>query len=272
MGAQDDARRGTFANGMDFLTWGDGPKTLLFIPGGPGSSTPSGMSGRLVHKWFEPFVEAGYTVWYVTRGRNMPTGHSVADMADDHAQAIADDLGGRVDLVVGESYGGMICHFLAANHGKKVGHVAIVVAAAEVSESCKATDARLAAALQADDRTAAGMAFAEYVLGPRKRWLRRLASPLITRSVLSGKHYPPSDVLVEVEAELAYDAWSVLPRIEVPVVLICGDKDGFFPQELVLETAHQIPGCTHITYEGQGHAKVAASRKVPRDILEFVAS
>jgi pimeloyl-ACP methyl ester carboxylesterase len=37
----------------------------------------------------------------------MPAGHSVADMADDVAQAIA-DLGRRVDLVVGESYGGMI--------------------------------------------------------------------------------------------------------------------------------------------------------------------
>ena len=115
------------------------------------------------------------------------------------------------------------------------------------------------------------MAVAEYVLpGPRSRWLRRIASPLITRSLLSGKHYPPSDVLVETEAELAYDARPVLDQIAVPVVLLCGDRDQFFPQDLVEETVRMIPGCTLVTYEGQGHVKVAASKRVPPDVLAFV--
>jgi len=33
-------RSGTFACGMGFLTWGSGPKTLLYIQGGPGSDAP----------------------------------------------------------------------------------------------------------------------------------------------------------------------------------------------------------------------------------------
>lgn len=271
MGAQDDVRRGTFANGMDFLTWGAGPKTLLFVPGGPGSSIPQGLTGRMAHKWFVPFVEAGYAVWYVTRRRGMPTGHSVADMADDYAEVIATELGGRVDLFVGESYGGMIGLHLAARHGESLGHVAIVVAAAQICDWGKEVDRRLAAALARDDRVGAGMAVAEYVLpGPRSGWLRRIASPLITRSLLSGRHYPPSDVLVETEAELAYDARPVLEQISVPVVLLCGDRDQFFPQEIVEETVQMIPGCTLVTYEGQGHVKVAASRRVPLDVLAAV--
>jgi pimeloyl-ACP methyl ester carboxylesterase len=271
MAAPDDARRGTFANGMDFLTWGSGPKTLLFVPGGPGSSVPQGITGRMARRWFAPFVEAGYAVWYVTRRRGMPPGHTVADMADDCAQVIAGELGGRVDLFVGESYGGMIGLHLAAAHGDLLGQVAIVVAAARVSDWGKEVDARLAAALARDDRVAAGAAFAEYALpGARSRWLRRLLSPVVARMVLSGKSYPPADVLIEVEAELAYDARPVLADIDVPVVLLCGDRDAFFPRDLVEETVRLVPDCTLVTYEGQGHVKVASSKRVPQDVLAFV--
>ena len=76
-------RTGTFPNGMDFSTWGDGPKTLLFLPGGPGSAVPTGLFARMSRGWFDPFVQEGYAIWYVTRRRNMPEGHSVGHMADD---------------------------------------------------------------------------------------------------------------------------------------------------------------------------------------------
>ncbi|HEX6151735.1 alpha/beta hydrolase [Nocardioides sp.] len=271
MGPQQTAARGMFGNGMEYLSWGAGPRTLLFLPGGPGSGVPQGVTGRMARRWFDPFVEAGYTVWYVTRRRNMPSGHTVADMADDYARALAGELGGRVDLVVGESYGGMIALYLAARHGDACGRVAVVVAAVEVSDWGKEVDTRLATALAASDRTGVGTAFAEYALpGARSRWIRRVVAPWIARSLLSGKSYPPSDLLVETEAELAFDARPVLPEIGVPVVLLCGDSDRFFPQELVEETARMIPECTLVSYEGLGHMKAATSRQVPHDVLTFV--
>ena len=105
------------------------------------------------------------------------------------------------------------------------------------------------------------MAFAEYVLpGERSRWARRLVGPWIARSLLSGKNYPPADLLVELEAEISYDARPVLPRIEVPVVLLSGDRDQFFPMEVVEETVRLIPDCTLVRYEGQGHMKAATNK------------
>ncbi len=273
MGSVPGLRTGTSANGMEFLTWGSGPKVLLFLPGGPGSGIPTGMSFRMSRRWFDPFVEAGYAVWYVTRRRNMPAGHSIADMAGDYADMISTDLGGRVDLVVGESYGGMIALYLAARHGECCGHVAIVVAAAEVSTEGKEVDSHLAAALgQASGQVGSvGAAFAEYVLpGERSRWLRRLIGPFIGRSLLSGKNYPAGDLLVEVEAEIAFDARAELQRIEVPVVLVCGDRDRFYPIEVVEETHRLIPNCALVRYQGQGHMKVGTSRRVPHDVLAFV--
>lgn len=268
MARQHGSSSGTFANGMEFLTWGDGSKTLVYIPGGPGSALPERLTLRASRRWFEPFVQAGYAVWMITRRRNMPNGHTVADMAGDYAHAITDALDGRADLVVGVSYGGMIGQYLAALHGDCLGRLAIVAAAAEVSDWGKQVDTRLAAALARGDRTGVGTAFAEYAIsGERSRWVRRLIGPWIGRVLLSGKSYPPADLLVETEAELAFDSRSVLPRIQVPVVLVCGDRDRFFPIGLVEETVGLIPRCSLVRYEGQGHLKVASSRRVAHDIL-----
>ncbi|MGH3587552.1 MAG: alpha/beta fold hydrolase, partial [Pseudonocardia sp.] len=71
-------------------------------------------------------------------------------------------------------------------------------------------------------------------------------------------------------AELSFDSRPVLPRIASPVLLLCGDRDRFFPPEIVEETVRLIPDCTHIRYEGQGHMKVATSRRVAHDVLAFV--
>ena len=222
-------------------------------------------------RWFDPFVEAGYAIWHVTRRRNMPQGHTVEDMADDYAHLIAEEFGGRVDLVVGESYGGMIAQYLAALHRESWGQVAIVVAAAEVSEWGQGVDSRLSAALTRGDTKGFGMAFAEYVLpGERSRWARRLVGPWIGRSLLSGKNYPPADLSVEIEAEISFDARPVLPRIEKPVLLVCGDRDQFFPKDVVEETARLIPQCTLVWYEGQAHVKAATNRRVAHDVLAFV--
>ena len=271
MARRQQLRSGSFANGMEFLTWGGGPKTLLFLPGGPGSGLPRGMLARMSRRWFDPFVESGYAVWHVTRRRNMPEGHGVEDMADDFAQVISEELGGRVDLVVGESYGGMIAQYLAANHGDSWRHLAIVVAAAEVSDWGKEVDSRLAAALARRDTAGFGAAFAEYALpGARSGWARRLLGPWIGRSLLSGKDYPPSDLAVEIAAEVAFDSRPVLPRIGRPVLLVCGDSDRFFPREVVEETVRLIPDCTLVVYEGQGHMKVATSSRVVQDVLAFV--
>jgi pimeloyl-ACP methyl ester carboxylesterase len=225
----------------------------------------------MTRRWFDPFVEAGYAVWFVTRRRGMPAGHTVADMADDYADVISGELGGRVDLVVGESFGGMIAQYLAARHGHLCGCVAVVIAAAEVSPWGKEVDSRLAAALARGDSAGVGSAFAEYALpGERSRWARRLLGPWIGRSLLSGKHYPPEDLLVETEAEMSFDCRADLSDIDIPVVLLCGDRDRFFPVQVVEDTARLIPDCTLVWYQGQGHMKVATNRRVPHDVLTFV--
>ena len=268
--ADREPRNGTFPNGMDYLSWGHGPRTLLFIQGGPGSTVPQGKLRRMFRRQFDAFLHAGYAVWIVTRRRGMPPEHSIPDMAEDYARLIAEEFGGRVDVVVAESFGGMIGQYLAARHPDSFGHLAMVVTGAELSDWGKEVDSRMALALEGGDTKGAGTIFAEYLLpGRRLLWPRRLIGPLISRRLLSGTDFPTRDVLTEVKGEMTFDSRAVLPLIRRPVLLICGGSDLVFPREVAQETAGLIPDCTLIWYEGKGHLRAASSGRIARDVLAF---
>jgi pimeloyl-ACP methyl ester carboxylesterase len=260
-----------FPNGMEYLSWGQGPKTMLFLQGGPGSTVPKGTFRGVFRRQFDPFLRAGYAVWVVTRRRGMPPEHSIADMADDYARLIAEQFGGRVDLVVAESFGGMVGQYLAARHPDSFGHIAMVVTAAELSDWGKDVDSRMATALAGGDTSGAGTIFAEYLLpGRRMMWLRRLIGPVISRGLTSGSAFPSQDVLTEARGEMTFNSRAVLPLIRRPVLLICGGSDQFFLREVAQETAGLIPDCTLIWYEGKGHLRAATSGSVARDVLGFI--
>ena len=87
MASEGDARSGTFANGMDFRPGAGAQDTPLHARRVRERHPREGCSSRMSRRWFDPFVEAGYAIWHVTRRRNMPAGHSIEDMADDYAQA-----------------------------------------------------------------------------------------------------------------------------------------------------------------------------------------
>ena len=265
-----EPRRGTFPNGMEYLTWGDGPRTLLSILGGPGSFVPTGMMARMLVRQSRPYVAAGYRVWIVTRRRDMPAGHGLADMANDYAQVIAEELGGRADLVVGESFGGMVAQYLAARHPQRLERLVLVVAGCEASEWGKDVDTRMATALARKDATGSGTAFAEYFLpGDRMRWPRRLLGPLVGRALFADEPCPPGDVLTELRAEKSCDSRALLPTLRVPVLIVSGSRDRFFPPATIEETAALIPDCTVVRYEGKGHLGTGTDKRVARDVLAF---
>ena len=263
---------GIFSNGMAYARLGDGPKSLIVIPGGPGNQAPGGLTVRMLERQFRPYLEAGYSVWSVARKRGMPKGHSMADIAADYADLISDEFGGRVDLVVGISYGGMVNFYLAADHPDRFDHVDIIVAGYAVGERGKDIDYEFARHLS-EGRNGEAMATMLRDLAPS--WLGgTVAGPLgaLAGRFAFGDTHPEfaSDVLVEAEAEVACDARDALPRISVPVLLACGDRDVYFPKDVIEETARLIPDCTLRMYEGQGHVRVAGGERVAADVLDFV--
>lgn len=230
------------------------------------------MLRMMLQPLLRPLVDDGYRAWVVTRRRNMPDGHSVADMATDYAALIRDEFAGQVDLVLGLSYGGMITFYLAADHPECAVHFVAAGAAHEITEHGKDIDYRMALGVSQGDTVAAGMAMGEYILaGDHSRWLRRLLAPALGRMMAGSQHeYYRHDLMVEADAERAYSARDVLPRISVPILLVCGDHDIFFPKDVAEEAARLIPDSTLVLYPGQGHIKASSNKRLGTDALVYV--
>lgn len=263
---------GVFANGMSYQRWGSGPKTLLFAPGGPGNTLPTGLLGLMSGWMVRPYVAAGYTVWMVTRRRNLPVGHGIADMADDYAHLIADRFGGRIDIYLGISYGAAIGFHLAARHPEAVDHVALVGFGAEASPAALDEDLGYASKVAQGRIAEVGRDMARDML-PRRGfgWLAHLIGPALGRAAVGEPHeFLTHDIAIEAEAERSYSAWEILRSITVPVLLVAGDHDLGAPTATIEETARLIPTCTLEIYEGRTHEQVIMDRRLPRDVLAFV--
>ena len=261
---------GSFGNGMQWARYGDGPRTVLWIPAGPGSEVPTGILEVLQARQFAALIEAGYCVWLVTRIRHMPEGHSVCDMAEDYATMISDEFNGHVDAAVGLSYGGMIVQYLAARHPRCARDFVIALSAGTITEWGRDVDYRLAVSkVRGEDRKSAEI-MAEYVLpGDAERWQRRMAAPAIA-SLTPDSDVPHQDLLVEAEAERAFDSRAILPQIEVPVLLITAAQDLFFTEEIVAETAELIQDCTVVSYPNMGHLRASTSPQLAVDIAAYL--
>jgi len=265
--ARPAVRTGTFTNSIEYAALGTGPRTVLFLPGGPG--TPSWEKAH-ARSFLPAYATEGYTVYWLSRRRNMPAGHSIADMADDVAQVIA-ELGGRVDAVIGASYGGLIALHLAAQHPDRLGRVVLLGSAATIPEEAKELDRRWGEAWGHGRFTEAGEAMlAEVLPAENLAWLRRLLAPLAGR-MLAAWDCNLGDVLVETQAEMAYDARSVLPQITAPVLIVAGDRDLFLPREVIEATAAGISDSTVIWREGAGHVRTIRSKQTTSDVLAFLS-
>lgn len=267
-----DVRSGVFPNGMEYVRCGSGSKTMLWMIGSPmRAAPPSRLVQRAATMMYRPFLDAGYTVWTVGRRRNMPQGHTIPDMADDYANLIEDQFGGAVDVVVGESYGGMIGQYLAAGHPDRFRRLALIIAGCELSAWSAEIDHRFIAALRAGNTAAARSVSLEYVMPHSKESTRRLLGSALWRLMgLSG--VPAGDLIIETEAGFEFDSRAALRGITIPVLLIAGDRDLFFPRTVIEETAALIPHCTLIMHENQGHMDVPNDPRTAREVLRYAST
>ena len=262
-----DVRTGTFSNGVDYQAIGSGPRTMLFLPGGPGIFPF--LRARAARTILSSLAARGFTVWRLERRRNMPPGHTIADMADDVAHVIDEAFDGHVDAVVGASMGGLLALYLAARHPDHAERIVLLASAAIPNPATLESTSRFGEAMGNSRFTEAGEAFLEDIVpGDRGRPVRRLFGPLVGR-MLATPNNPP-DVLIETQALMDADARPVLPQITAPVLVIHGDQDTSFTPDVVEETVQLIPDCTLIQYAGRGHGGTVFDARTPGDIATFV--
>ena len=183
-----------------------------------------------------------------------------------------DEFDGKVDLVIGEeAYGGMIAFCLAARHPDLFDHVAVWLAGHRLSEEGKELELGFGR-LMAEGRTGDAGALLVRALMPGLRvpGVDRIFGAVLVRMAFGTLHqYFRNDVLVEAEAVAAFDGRQILPKIQVPVLLIGCDQDLEITREIFEETAELIPDCTLLIYEGMNGFQAVNDKRLPMDVLHW---
>ncbi len=192
-------------------------------------------------------------------------------MSDDYAELIRQEFDGHVDLVVGISFGGMIAQHFAADHAALCDHLVIGMATHQLSPQGIRVDLRYAELVsQGRDREAA-VAITEAIY-PRGI-LRTLMSSLLwlMGGSFVGRHSDTfnQDILIEARAEVEHNAVESIQRIKIPVLILIGEADFYFPVDSAREMASLIPSSRLIVYPGKGH-EIMTEKQFWEDIRRFI--
>ncbi|MEU7003082.1 alpha/beta hydrolase [Nonomuraea sp. NPDC046570] len=243
------ASAGVFRDRFRYVRIGYGARTLVVLPG---LSLTNRQPGRLaVLGYAQGFrtLAKGHTLYVLQRPCVLRTAASTRDIAAEYAQLIRQEFGGV--RLVGLSTGGMIAQHLALDHPALVERLVLVVAGARLSPRGRAI------CLRWRELAASG------------RW-RRLHGELAAAAVdgafaqsmakvlLSLFGEPPTpveavDFVTTVDAVLRQDTRARLAGLAMPVLIVGGEQDAFFPASALRETAAPIPGVRLSVYEGVGH-------------------
>ncbi len=267
---KDKPTFGTFRNGIPYGRFGRGTKTLLLWNGGPGNDIPTGMAFNTLKKSLNPLAEK-YVIHVISRKSDLPEGYTTRDMAKDYAELIRNEFNGKVDLIIGMSYGGLIAQHFAADFPDLFGHIIMLMAAHKGSPQGIQLDVKYAELMSQGKYRSAYKLMAE-VLYPRGI-IRSLAKIILWLVAGFVKGNPPrsftKDIEIEAQAEVNHNAEKQLPRIRVPVLVICGGRDFYFPEPFVREMTSRIPHATLKIYPKKGH-NLFGEPAIARDILDFV--
>jgi pimeloyl-ACP methyl ester carboxylesterase len=264
---------GVFFNDIPYVCWGSGRKKMLILAGGPGNSVPPPFVIQGFYKEYDPFC-ADYTIYLVTRRKGQPEGFSTRDMSDDYATMVEHDFGGHVEVIIGTSMGGMIAQHFAADHAGLVDRLVIAIAAHKVSDVGKQIDLKYARYLSRGKARRALLVIANALYPPGfTRLIYKFLFWLVGAPLLGEQHATyRQDVMVEARAELEHDSLEALARIQIPVLIICGDQDIYFPREYYEEMAALIKGSTLKMYTGKGHMNTLGDEAFVKDMQAFIGN
>lgn len=240
--------------GIPYLAVGDGPPLVLMQGLTPTHDLPTGFQRRMVLSTATP-LSGDFRVYVVNRKQGLHPGESMSDIAGYLAAAIEDEFGGPV-LLTGTSTGGSVALQLAADRPELVRALVVVASAYRLGPRGRRLQQELAQ-LTRDGDFAGG--WAEMMARMLPSPLQRPARPLARAMMGPMAPEDPTDLLVTLDAEDAFDVRDQLRRITAPTLVIGGAKDVFYGRELFERTAAGVrDGRAHI-YPDWGHMRTCTS-------------
>lgn len=266
---RDNVEQGVLGRGLAYIKVGSGAPVVVAAGLLPDHRPLRGLERRIQLRELRPLA-AHRTVWWVNRRRGLDPHASMADIADDYADALRRSFDGPVD-VIGISTGGSVALQLAADHPEVIRRLVVVASGSRLGARGRQEQRDLADRVRArKPRAAAAEAIGTAGVTPVSRAVLGAAGWLMGSALWAVDE--PDDVLVTIEAEDRFDLTGRLGEIRVPVLVVGGTRDRAYDDgRAFTQTADRIPGARLILYPGKGHLGVLAGKQMPRDALAFLA-
>ncbi|SFG77409.1 Pimeloyl-ACP methyl ester carboxylesterase [Halopelagius inordinatus] len=240
---------------VPYYRTGDGPQTLLFVPGLSEAFDrhPNWRLAQMLGRTYDGLTD-DYTVWTVPRPDGMDPGTTTRDMAGTYA-TVLDELGGG--HVVGYSMGGFVAQHLAADYPELVDRLVVGAAADRLGEGgVSIVEAWRELAENGEWSRLYGSTTRHSYVG----WRKSVYAPVARAFGAVSAPPVPSDVVVSCDACLEHDASDVLGDIDVPTLVVGGSEDRLFPESRLRATKEAVPGAKLALLRGAGHAAMDEHR------------
>ena len=253
---------------MDYVTFGNGDKSLVILPG---LSVQSVMgSADAIAEAYDLFTE-DYTVYLFDRRKELPDAYSVQDMARDTAEAIK-ALGLDQVSLMGVSQGGMIAMDIAIRYPELVEKLVLGSTSACVTEDqYKTMDAWVQLA-KSGDAEGLYLAFGE-ALYPEEMFEE--SSELLIEAAKTVTSEELGRFIVLAEGTKGFDVSDELEKISCPVLLIGSMDDRVLGADATGQIAERLEGRSDFElymYDGYGHAAYDTAPDYKERVLGFLAS
>jgi pimeloyl-ACP methyl ester carboxylesterase len=193
-------------------------------------------------------------------------------MAADYAAMIENELIPPVD-VIGVSTGGTVALQLAADRPDLLRRLIVYSSAHRLGDPAKPAMLRIAGSARERRWGAVAGEMAAFLWLPKNRLGRVVTWPIRWLASAIGwiawRRIDPSDLVVTIEAEDAFDLSPRLGELGVPTLIVAGGRDPAYPADLVRATAAGIPGARLLLYPDKGHAPIGP--EVGQAMLGFLA-
>ena len=251
--------------GTDYIRFGTGNENLVILPGlGDGLRTVRGTA--LPMAWMYRIFAKDFTVYCFSRKTELPPGHSTRDMAQD-LRNVMDSLGIEKAHILGVSMGGMIAQWLAIDHPHKVDRLVLAVTASRPNRILAESIEEWTDQAQQDDHTAFMDSNLRKIYSPKYYRRNKWMVPILGK-LTKTKSY--DRFLIQADACLNHNAFSRLPEICSPTLVIGGEQDIALGPGASLEISNQIPNAQLKMYPQWGHGLYEDVKDFNQVVLDFL--
>lgn len=248
------------------FTLGSG-SDVVFLPGlGFNHEPPTGVS-RALESALIVQLATHHAMHWLGRPRDLPTGVTIADIADRTADFIAARFGGPVP-VIGFSTGGLVALQLAISRPEVVSRLVVVGAAPRLSPEAAASERNWAEHLASGRVSEAWKLLADdYTRSPFLAGVLRVGLGTVGPWVTGAD---TADGVATGLADVAFDVRDRLGEIQAPTLLVAGERDQTLEAGDLADAATRIPDCQLLRLRLTGHVTSMLHPTTSRRIRTFL--